>query len=119
MDGINTLLQGTDNIKTRSLIISYTDCIENNNGSVAVLNLVEKWAKMYSEEQYGSYQLIANNEPFSYKFCVQEKLEMLADLVRKQMQEFNMSRDPVILNEISTTECGSPPKSVIFFNIGK
>ncbi|KAG2208763.1 hypothetical protein INT47_007862 [Mucor saturninus] len=117
MDGINTLLQGTDNIKTRSLIISYTDYFENNNGSVAVLKLVEKWAKMYSEEQYGSYQLIAINEAFSYRFCVQEKLEMLAELVRKQMQEFNMSRDPVILTKNSTTECGSPPKSVVFFNM--
>lgn len=120
MNGMYTLLLGTDNVKARSLIISCAECIQKNRGSVAVLKLVEKWAKACSEEQDSSYELNANNECYSYFFSVQEKLDTFSALVKNQMEEYNRSRDPIILpRDLTTEQSGSSSKPVYFFNIGK
>ncbi|KAI7890472.1 uncharacterized protein EV154DRAFT_582433 [Mucor mucedo] len=79
MDEINTFLQGTDKIKAGSLIII---CKEDKrkSGLIAVLKLVEKWAKAYSEEQDRINVLIANHNCFSYSFFLHNKLKKSGEL---------------------------------------
>ncbi|KAG2208759.1 hypothetical protein INT47_007858 [Mucor saturninus] len=118
MNGINTLLQGTDNIKARSLAIVYTKHISDYQNVAVVLSLVEKWVKTRSEEQDSPYELIGDSLNFVYKISGKDKLKMASVFVRKQMNDFNVCRDPIILpRDSSDEEYGSSLKPVYFLNI--
>ncbi|KAI7893679.1 uncharacterized protein EV154DRAFT_600729 [Mucor mucedo] len=104
MNGMKILFQGTDNIKARSLVIFFTEYIAYNGSLAVVLKLVEKWVKACSEEQDSPYKLIGKNQFFSYGFFVTTKIEMVDVLVRKQMQDFDIRRDPFILPRNSSNE---------------
>lgn len=85
------------------------------------LGLIEMWSAMYSkEEKNGSYHLIGDGEEKSFNLNIEHTQAGMTDLLKKQMQEFNMSREPIILPPMKiNTEQEISSKSIYFFNIGK
>ncbi|KAI7893683.1 uncharacterized protein EV154DRAFT_139599 [Mucor mucedo] len=122
MNGISTLLQGTDNIKSRSLVIFHTDDVNIDKRMVAVLGLVKKWSKTRSKQKDSPYELIGesigDDQYFVYEFDATHRMKMASVFVRKHMNDYNIRRDPIILpRDSSNEEYGSCSKPVYFINI--
>lgn len=116
-DHMNMLLQGVSNIRDRSMLIFYTQKVEDNYESAMILRPIEKWSKIYSEEQTGSYKLVVNNETFTFFFYPEGGI---VDLVKAQIHEFKINRDPIILyKETETKKLDGFLKPISFVNIGK
>lgn len=116
-DQMSMLLKYTSNVKSKSMIIFYTEKIESNCDSIGLLKLVEKWAIKYNQKQRNSYNLIGYYRHYIFHLISEEGIYKL---VQNQIQEFYESRDPVILSKDTTTEqseCSSRPIS--FINIGR
>ncbi|KAI7873145.1 uncharacterized protein EV154DRAFT_102827 [Mucor mucedo] len=112
-------LAGTSNIKAKSMFIFYTKQTQSNPELLGLPMLIEKWAKTYSEKQIKSYDLMANNVIFRFDILDRNTRNFAnIQLVRNQMLEFNMRRDPVILpNDTTIKTPGSCLKPIIFINI--
>lgn len=112
------LLQGTDNIKDRSMKFFYTRRPKKSYLEV-LFKFIKNWSKLYSEEQTNSYKLNANDEEFSFYEFLHWKYQV-SSLVKDQMQEFIIYRDPIILSkETATVQPEIFSKPVSFINIGK
>lgn len=116
-DQMNVLLQGTSNLKNRFMLIFHTNRIKYSSVSeVLLLECVKNGLKVYSKEQKNSYKLIAKKGTFEFSISLDE----VAELVKAQMDEFKMCRDPILLSEetkIDQSERSLNPVS--FVNIGK
>ncbi|KAI7867628.1 uncharacterized protein EV154DRAFT_582688 [Mucor mucedo] len=117
-NGINTLLQGTNNIKAKSLVCLCTDYFKENSILIVTRKLVEKWVKTYVEKQESLYKLIRTEKNCSYNFSAKDKMMTAAMLVRRQMDDFNIYRDPIILPKDSLNgQYERTSKPVYFINI--
>lgn len=104
---MDMLLRNASNMKDRSIMIFYTDRLKDCDSKVLV-GFIEKWWKIHSEEQTNSQKSYRNNEVcFSNPLNI---IDSVISLVKDQMQEFVIYRDPIILSNL---------KPVFFVNIGK
>ncbi|KAI7869620.1 uncharacterized protein EV154DRAFT_556732 [Mucor mucedo] len=104
-------LEGTSNIKTKSMLIFHTIEDNSNVNSVQFPALIEKWSKSFSEEQHKSFETIK-----ALEYNSQDVANM--QLVTNQMKEFSMRRNPVILPmENATEQSKNCLKPISFVNI--
>lgn len=112
---MNIFFPRTSILKARSMVILYMNRLKNSYDSIVALELVEKWSRTYCEEQKKSFQLCTNVHGYSFELSLGEGI---SELVKTQILEFNIRRDPIILNApITQSECSLKPAS--FINISK
>ncbi|KAI7895810.1 uncharacterized protein EV154DRAFT_493846 [Mucor mucedo] len=120
IDHMHVLLQCTSNVKTRSMIIFHSDQIAHNFITIDLLKRIENWSKTYGEEEKKSFfKLIRNGEKLSFNLDIDHTQAGMASLLKTQMQDFNMSRDPIILPlmDAKTEQFQSSLKPIYFITI--
>lgn len=114
---MDKFLAGTSNIKTKSMLIFYTRQKQRVSQSSGLLILVEKWSKTYCKEQKKSFKLIENDGV--HRFYMYNRHVSNINLVKNQMEEFNIRRHPTILpNETVIGQSKGCSRPIILINFG-